>query len=130
MHSILKNPGDEQFRLFKKTNAAIQNKLLCLQPDGIVIRLIEALGYSFLDNDFHAFNGSDADLAKGEKQIAEVVRYLKMTPEQKAKEDQDIKREQLDKLNKFKASEDVKQALSLQVNEKKLNKQLEFEKNV
>ena len=58
-----------------------------MQPDGIVIRLIEALGYSFLDNDFHAFNGSDADLAKGEKQIAEVVRYLKMTPEQKAKED-------------------------------------------
>ena len=58
-----------------------------MQPDGIVIRLIEALGYTFLDNDFHAFNGSDADLAKGEKQIAEVVRYLKMTPEQKAKED-------------------------------------------
>ena len=45
------------------------------------------MGYSFLDNDFHAFNGSDDDLAKGEKQIAEVVRYLKMTPEQKAKED-------------------------------------------
>ena len=79
--SIQKDPSNEQFKLFKKTNAAIQGKLLSLQPEGSIIRLIEELGYNLLDADFHAFNGSETELQKGEKLIAELVRYLKMTPD-------------------------------------------------
>ena len=68
--SILKNPGEDQFRLFKKSNKAIQGKVLSLQPSGVMIRLIEALGYTNMDDEFHAFSGDYlVVLASGSKLI-------------------------------------------------------------
>ena len=83
--SILKDHINEQFRLFNKTDADIQGKLLCLQPDGAIIRLIEELGYSFRDADLHAFYADKTELQKGQKQITELVRYLEMPTYEKRK---------------------------------------------
>ena len=50
-----------------------------MQPDGIVIRLIEALGYTDLDGEFHAFAGDYlVVLAQGGKMIADASMRLKM----------------------------------------------------
>ena len=79
--SILKDPINEQFRLFKKTDAAIQGKLLCLQPDGAILRLIEELGYCLRD----PFDGDKIELQNGQKQITELLRYLEMPIYEKQK---------------------------------------------
>lgn len=55
--SILKNPTDDKFRVLKKSNKTIAQKLLGLQPSGVVIELIEALGYTYMDDEIHAFAG-------------------------------------------------------------------------
>lgn len=56
--NILKNPTDEKFRVLKKTNKAIQAKVLGMQPDDCVMELIHALGYVDIDADMCAFTGN------------------------------------------------------------------------
>ena len=56
--SILKNPSEEKFRILKKTNKAIQNKLLSLEPKETVHDLLMALGYADLDDEQYAFPGN------------------------------------------------------------------------
>lgn len=78
--NILKNPGEDQFRIFKKSNKAIQGKVLALQPSGVIIRLIEALGYINLDDDFHTFTGDYfVVLGAGSRMIETESMKLKMT---------------------------------------------------
>ena len=88
-YSILKNPTDQKFRVFKKSNKAIQSKLLSLQPTGAMIELIEALGYTHLDDEMHAFAGDYFEvLMAGSKMIDDVSTKLKldnMSAEEKAK---------------------------------------------
>merc|ERR1712130_226540 len=79
LYSILKNPTDDKFRALKKTNKAIQQKLMSLKPDGVVIELIEALGYTLLDDEMHAFAGDYFDvLMEGSSVIDAVTMKLKM----------------------------------------------------
>ena len=56
--NILKNPGDEKFRILKKSNKTIQSKLLSLQPQESVTQLLENLGYVETDPDVMAFVGN------------------------------------------------------------------------
>ncbi len=55
--SLIKNPHDEKTRTLKKTNVHIQGKLMSLKPPGAVKKLIEALGYIELDEEFYTFVG-------------------------------------------------------------------------
>ena len=76
--NILKSPGDDQYRLFKRTNKAIQNKVLSLEPSNSVVSLIEALGYVEVDKDFHVFTGDYLKvLAEGNRLISEFVMEIK-----------------------------------------------------
>lgn len=77
--SILKNPTEDKFRVLKKSNKAIQSKLLALKPDGAVIQLIEALGYTYLDDEIHAFAGDYFQtLMEGSNLIQSVTNQLRM----------------------------------------------------
>jgi len=40
IQNIAKNPTEEKFRGFKKTNKAIAAKVMSLQPDGSVMQLL------------------------------------------------------------------------------------------
>lgn len=75
----MKNPTDQKFRVLKKSNKAVQGKLLALQPSGVVIELVEALGYTGLDDEIHAFAGDYFDvLMEGSTLIDNAVTELKM----------------------------------------------------
>lgn len=77
--NILKNPTEDKFRVLKKSNKAIQSKLLALKPDGAVIQLIEALGYTYLDDEIHAFAGDYFQtLMEGSNLIQSVTNQLRM----------------------------------------------------
>jgi len=77
--NILKNPTDQKFRVLKKSNKAIQAKLLSLQPSGVIIEMVEALGYTNLDDEIHAFAGDYFDvLMEGSTLIDNAVTELKM----------------------------------------------------
>ncbi len=54
LNNILKNPREEKFRMIKKTNAAIQSKLLSVKG---VPELLEALGFISIDEEFYSFIG-------------------------------------------------------------------------
>ena len=56
--NILKNPTEEKFRIFKKSNKAIQAKLMSLQPQDKINQLLEALGYVEVDPECSAFVGN------------------------------------------------------------------------
>ena len=72
--SILKNPTEDKFRVLKKSNKTIQQKLLGLQPTGVVIQLIEAMGYTMLDDEIHAFAGDYfAVLMEGSKLVQNAI---------------------------------------------------------
>jgi len=65
--------------------------LLALQPSGIVIELIEALGYTNLDEEIHAFPGDYFNvLMEGSGLIDQAVMTVKMktmTPDERAKQE-------------------------------------------
>lgn len=87
--NILKNPTDQKYRILKKTNKTIQAKLLSLKPPGIIMELIEALGYIQIDEEQHAFAGDYyAVLMEGSQIIESETMTLKkkyMSEEEKAK---------------------------------------------
>lgn len=89
LHSILKNPTEDKFRILKKSNKTIAQKLLGLQPSGIIIQLIETLGYTSLDDEIHAFAGDYfVVLMEGCGLIEQAIMKIKiktMSAEEKAK---------------------------------------------
>lgn len=104
--NILKNPTEDKFRVLKKSNKTIQTKLMGLQPSGIVTQLIEALGYTFLDDEIHAFAGDYfAVLMEGSTMIDNVTSQLKMNnmSEQDRKKAELIKKNQEEYKAKMKA---------------------------
>ena len=57
MCSIVKNPHEEKFRMIKKTNAAIQKKLLGIKASKSVHELLLSLGYLDMDDEHYVFVG-------------------------------------------------------------------------
>jgi hypothetical protein len=53
----LKNPRDEKFRMIKKTNPAIQKKLLGLKPSKTLHELLMTLGYINMDEEHYVLIG-------------------------------------------------------------------------
>jgi len=55
--NIFKDPQNDKFRVLKKSNKAIQSKLMNLKPQEKVLELLLALGYTEMDEDVSAFVG-------------------------------------------------------------------------
>jgi len=53
--NILKNPTEEKFRVFKKTNEALKKKVLIIKEN---LQLLKDIGYVDIDQDILAFNGN------------------------------------------------------------------------
>ena len=89
IQNIAKEPTEEKFRSFKKTNKAIAAKVMSLQPDGSVLALLKALGYIDIDADLMAFTGNYFDvLFRGSRLIDDTLMELKMlamSPEDRKK---------------------------------------------
>lgn len=112
--NILKNPTEDKFRVLKKSNKTIQAKLLGLQPSGEVVRLIEALGYTFLDDEIHAFAGDYfAVLMEGSNLIDAASNQLKLNnmSEDERKKHELIKKNQEEYKAKMKAEAAYKKQL-------------------
>ena len=89
IQNIAREPTDEKFRTFKKTNKAIAAKVLSLQPDGSIKRLLLALGYIDIDEDHMCFTGNYFDvLFRGSRLIDDAlmeIRMESMSPEDRKK---------------------------------------------
>jgi len=87
--NILKSPNEDKFRTLKKTNKAIQSRILSLK--GGINELILALGYTDLDAEHYAFVGDYFTvLKKGQtliEKVLEPIRYKAMSPEEQKKYD-------------------------------------------
>ena len=81
--NILNTPQDEKFRILKKSNKAIQTKLLSLKG---IPELIKALGYTDVDEESYVFIGDYfVVLRKGRELIENThlsLRRKYMTPEE------------------------------------------------
>ena len=89
--NILKNPAEEKFRMIKKSNKAIQAKLMVLQPAAKLQELLANLGYVETDPDMLAFVGNYFNvLNHGAVQIDDESMKLKMekmSPEDRKKQE-------------------------------------------
>lgn len=88
VNNIIKDPNEQKYRGFKKSNAKIRDTVLALQ--GGIDDLIQTLGFTTsADGEKYEFNGNDLKLLKrGTKCIEEAiepVKIRKMTPEEKEK---------------------------------------------
>jgi hypothetical protein len=94
--NIITNPNEEKFRILKKTNKAIQQKLLSIK--GRIHDLIIALGYIDLDDEMYTFVGDYFKvLARARGIISEKygpIKYKHMSPEEKARYDENEKKKQ------------------------------------
>lgn len=83
--------------MLKKTNKTIQSKLLGLEPAGVVIELVEALGYTCLDDEIHAFAGDYfAVLMEGSQRIDATTMPIKL----KNMSEEDRKKQELIQKNR------------------------------
>ena len=77
--------------MVKKTNKAIASKLMSLKPEGSVIALLLALGYTDIDADHCAFAGNYFDvLLMGSRLVDDAAMELKMqkmSPEDRKKQE-------------------------------------------
>ena len=79
IHNIFQNPSEEKFRILKKSNNAIKQKLMSLLPNEKILELVEALGYTYLDEEMHVFVGDYfVNLSIGAHMIETEIMKLKM----------------------------------------------------
>lgn len=90
------SPNEEKFRILKKTNKAIQQKLLSVR--GRMHDLILALGYVDLDDDMYTFVGDYFKVLVRAKAVIAAkygpVKYQHLSPEEKARHDENERKKQ------------------------------------
>ena len=75
----MKDPSNEKFRVFKKTNKAIASKIMSLKPQEKVSELLKHLGYNEIDAEHSAFVGDYyVGLMSGNKLIETAIEDIKM----------------------------------------------------
>jgi len=75
----LKDPSNEKFKVFKKTNKAIAAKIMSLKPQEKVVELLRHLGYNEIDSEHSAFVGDYyLGLMAGNKLIETAIEDIKM----------------------------------------------------
>lgn len=122
LNNIVKTPGDDKFRLFKKTNEAIKKKVLMISEN---LKLIKDIGYVDLDDELLAFQGDD--LTNIKNAISDIGHQLEILTKKKAEKqyEEELKRqEQLRKNNE----ELMKKFKEEKEKQKKIQEQLEFDK--
>lgn len=77
--NILKDPSNDKFKVFKKTNKAIATKIMSLKPQEKVLELLQHLGYNDIDAEHSAFVGEYyLGLMAGNKLIETAIEDIKM----------------------------------------------------
>lgn len=64
---------EEKYKMFKKSNKLIKEKLLSLEPEGIVIQLMQGLGYVDLDEEQMIFDHEANLLKVGRKLLSQTI---------------------------------------------------------
>lgn len=95
LNNILKNPTDQKFRIFKKTNEVIKAKVLAMKE---FLKLMTTLGYTDMDSDCMIFL-DESDFSKIKKGIEVINKYQKVLAE---------KEKELKQLEEIKRQEDIK----------------------
>jgi hypothetical protein len=73
LNNILSKPGEDKFRIFKKSNEAIKSKILLLKEN---LDLIKAIGYVDLDEEMLAFQGED--LGNVKEAVGVLTEYIEI----------------------------------------------------
>ena len=108
--SLINKPHDEKTRTLKKTNVHIQGKLLSLKPPGAVHKLIEALGYVEMDEEFYIFVGDYfRHIVLGQGIIDHTLTKIKMkyASEEEKKRYELIEQKRLEALEEVKRKQDI-----------------------
>jgi len=114
IHNIFQNPQDEKFRILKKSNNAIKQKLMSVEPKDKMLELVEALGYTYLDEEMHVFVGDYfVNLSVGAHMIETEVMKLKMLSmsDEERKKQELIMKNREEYLAKQKADRELKKKL-------------------
>jgi len=94
--NIINSPNEEKFRILKKTNKAIQQKLLTV--NGRMHELIIALGYVELDEEMYTFVGDYFKILQRSKAIISElygpIKYKHMSAEEQARYNENEKKKQ------------------------------------
>ena len=87
VNNIIKDPAEQKFRSFKRTNAKIASTILSLQ--GGIEELIQAMGFTLSsDGEKYEFNGSDLRaLKRGSHAIEEAIEPTKVKKMSKEERD-------------------------------------------
>jgi len=117
--NILKNPTEEKFRVFKKSNEALKKKVLIIKEN---LELLKAIGYIDIDQEILAFNGNNFKNLETAKKLLEAT-VDNITNKELAKED--LEREQ----RAAETNEIIKKSmLKERENQKKIQEKLEADK--
>lgn len=113
-YSLINKPHDEKTRTLKKTNVHIQGKLLSLKPPGAVHKLIEALGYVEMDEEFYIFVGDFfRHIVLGQGIIDHTLTKIKMkyASEEEKKRYELIEQKRQEALEEVKRKQDIMKKL-------------------
>jgi hypothetical protein len=122
LNNMLSKPGEDKFRIFKKSNEAIKSKILLLKEN---LDLMKAIGYIDLDEEMLVFQGDDMTRVK--KAVSTLNEYIERIDKQleekqylekkKKEEDQLLYQKEIDE--KFREEK---------LRKKKIKEQLEADK--
>ena len=110
----MKNPRDEKFRMIKKTNPAIQKKLLGLKPHKTLHNLLLTLGYVDMDEEHYVFVGDYFTvLLMGQGLVEHQGNRLKIKymPEEERKRAELIEQKRLEVIEENKKKQDYMKKL-------------------
>ena len=117
-NNIIKNPTEEKFRIFKKTNEVIKTKVLVMKE---FTKLMIAVGYSDLDKDAMMFLEEDhVKLKKGIEAINKSMKILLEKEKEQEKLDEikkqdEIKRHGENIKRKFKEEKEIQNKIKAQL---------------
>ena len=117
--NILKNPTEEKFRTFKKTNETLKKKVLLIKEN---LQLLKEIGYIEIDSEVLAFNGNNFTKIELAKKVLD-AHVQNLQSKMVSKEELEIlQREELAKKNKEEIIRNMKHEREQQ---KKIKEQIE-----
>ena len=123
LNNLLKNPNEQKFRIFKKSNEIIKSKVLKMKE---FLTLMSVIGYTDLDQDAMMFL-DDSNLPKLHKAVDVINKHLKILNvkwQEKEKQEEIIKQDEIKKYNE----ENKRKFLEEKEKQKKILAQMEYDK--
>lgn len=116
--NILKNPTEEKFRMFKRSNEALKKKVCIIKEN---LELLLKIGYQDVDGDILAFSGNNfANLEKAKKALEREV--LSISSKTVSKEE--LEQKQREELAKKSADEIKLKMIKEREEQKKIQDQI------